>query len=209
MRTLLAAAVCFFVSAGSATAQSLFILQGEHAVEGAGSWSSGPFSNGVEFLGSVSLNGRWDVGFGYNVYSVDLGGDENSVFTEWTPFVRYFFFKEDDDGTPLSFAGEAQFFSDNYEGSDTGWYVQVGGQLFKKFSMTNSFALYPFVGFALVTESATFGGETDADTYLTRQFGVHAQLAVTDNAWIRLTLDDHAFRRESYKAARVAYVQRF
>jgi hypothetical protein len=209
MRTVLGAFFLVFLSSTSASAQSLFVLQGERAAEGSFSWSSGPFSNGGEFQGAVSLDGRWDVGFGYNVYSVDLGGDDNSTFTEWTPFVRYFAFKEDDDATPVSVAAQAQFFSDNFDGPDTGWYLLVGAQVFKKFSLTDAIAIHPFVGFSLVTESATLGGETDADSYLTRQFGVHTQFAVSDNGWVRLTFDEHAFRRESYRAARLAFVQRF
>ena len=208
VRTVLIAATLSLLTT-SANAQSLFILQGDRAGEGSFSWSSGAFSNGFEFQGGASLDGRWDVGFGFNRYSVDLGGEDNATFTEWTPFVRYFLFKEDDDATPVSLAAHAQFFSDNYEGDDTGGYVLSGGQLFKKFTVTDTLAFYPFVGFSLAAESATFGGATERAVYLTRQLGVHAEISVMDGAWIRVTLDEHAFRRESYKAARVAYVRRF
>ena len=85
-----------------AGAQSLFIRKGEHAAEGAIAWSVGPFSNGIEVHGGASLNGRWDVGFGFNHYDVDLGGADDATLNEWTPFVRYFMFKEADDNTPLS-----------------------------------------------------------------------------------------------------------
>lgn len=193
-----------------AYAQSLFVLQGERAAEGAVSWSSGAFSNGLELQGAVSLDGRWDVGLGFNRYSVDLGGDDNTIFTELTPSVRYWLFKEDDDATPVSLAAHAQLFLDDYEGDDTGWYTQVGAQLFKKLTVvSDGLAFYPFVGFSIVTESSTFGGRTERATYLTRQFGVHTQIPVSDGGWVRLTVDEHAFRRESYRAARVAYVRRF
>jgi hypothetical protein len=209
MRHLALAFAFSLLAFGSASAQSLFVLQGERAAEGSAAWSSGPFSNGVELLGGVSLDGRWDVGFGFNRYSVDLGGDENVSFTEWTPLVRYFLFKEDDDATPVSLAAHAQFFSDNYAGDDTGWYVLLGGQLFKKFTLADTLAIYPFVGFNLAGESATFGGDTERAVYLTRTFGVHSMIAVGDNAWIRLTADEHAFRRETYRALRAALVRRF
>jgi hypothetical protein len=209
MRSLLLIVTFSFASVVSAGAQSLFILQGERAAEGSIAWSSGAFSNGIETLGAVSLDGRWDVGFGFNRFSVDIGGNENATFTEWTPFVRYFLFKEDDDATPVSLAAHAQFFRDDYEADDSGWYTLVGSQLFKKFEVTDTFALYPFVGFSLASESSTFGGDNERAVYLTRLFGVHAQIALNEDAWIRVTLDDHAFRRESYRAARVAFVRRF
>jgi hypothetical protein len=209
MRQLLLVLVLALCAAPAASAQSLFVLQGERAVEGSAGWSSGPFANGLELHGAASLDGRWDVGFGVNRYSVDLGGDDNTVFNEWTVFARYFLFKEDDDATPVSFAAHAQLFSDNYEGDDSGWYVLTGAQLFKKLTLADVLALYPFVGFSLASESATFGGDTERAIYLTRLFGVHGQITLGDNAWIRVTADEHAFRRETYRAVRAAYVRRF
>src|SRR5262245_50292218 len=112
MIILLLAAV-FGLIAHAADAQSLFILQGQRAAEGSVAWSVGPFSQGVEAHGAVSLDGRWDVGFGVNRYDADLGGDDDTRFTEWTPFARYFLFKEQDDGTPVSLAAHAQYFKDD------------------------------------------------------------------------------------------------
>src|SRR5688500_20166974 len=109
MRSLLISVSMLVLFAGTASSQSLFILQGERAAEGSVGWSVGPFSNGIETHGAVSLDGRWDVGFGFNRYGVDFGGEDDSVFTEWTPFVRYFVFKEDDDATPVSLAAHAQY----------------------------------------------------------------------------------------------------
>ncbi len=200
------------IVAGSAPAagQSLFIAQGERAAEGSVGWSVGPFSNGVETHGAVSLDGRWDVGFGFNRYSADLGGQDDSVFTEWSPFVRYFLFKEDDDGTPVSFAAHAALFQDNFEGDDEGWYVLAGGQLYKKLTLADTLSLYPFVGFALAGESYTFGGgAAERALYLTRQFGVHGQISLGTDSWLRVTAEEHDFRRETYRALRVAYVVRF
>src|SRR5918995_2511171 len=110
MRCVLMAVSMLALFSSTAASQSLFILQGERAAEGSVGWSVGPFSSGVETHGGVSLDGRWDVGFGFNRYSVDLGGEDDSVFTEWTPFARYFLFKEDDDATPVSIAAHAQLF---------------------------------------------------------------------------------------------------
>ena len=123
---VLGAAVLTLLMADAAFAQSLFILQGERAAEGSVAWSVGPFSNGVETHGGVSLDGRWDVGFGFNRYSVDFGGADDTTLTEWTPFVRYFLFKEDDDGTPVSLAAHGQFFEDDFDGDDEGWYRPGG-----------------------------------------------------------------------------------
>jgi hypothetical protein len=207
---ILVAFVSIMLCAASASGQSLFILQGERAAEGSVGWSVGPFSNGVEIHAGASLDGRWDVGFGFNRYSVDFGGSDDTTLTEWTPFVRYFLFKEDDDATPVSFAVHGQFFSDSFDGEDEGWYVLAGGQLVKKFTVTDGFALYPYVGFSLASESYTFGGgDPERAIYLTRQFGVHGQVQTGDNSWLRLTAEEHSFRRETYRAVRAAYVVRF
>ena len=198
--------LCFAPASG----QSLFILQGERAAEGSVGWSVGPFSNGVETHGAVSLDGRWDIGFGFNRYSADFGGDADSVFTEWSPFVRYFLFKEDDDGTPVSFAAHGALFQDNFDDDDEAWYVLAGGQLYKKLTLTDSLSLHPYVGFSLAAESYTFGGgEAERAVYITRQFGVHGQITLGTDAWLRLTAEEHSFRRETYRAARVALVRRF
>jgi hypothetical protein len=208
MRVLAAALLTLVAS--SASAQSLFILQGERAVEGSLAWSVGPFSNGVETHGSVSIGGRWDVGFGFNQYQVDFGGADDTTLTEWTPFVRYFLFKEDDDVTPVSLAVQGQYFADNFDGDADGWYVLAGSQLFKRLTLSDGFSLYPYVGFSFAAESFSAGGaDAERAVYLTRQFGVHAQLRTTDNGWVRVTVEEQSFRRETYRAARVAYVARF
>jgi hypothetical protein len=198
------------VTSGTSSAQSLFILQGQRAVEGAIGWSVGPFSNGVETHGAISLDGRWDAGFGFNRYAADFGGDDDTTLTEWNLFGRYFFFKEDDDSTPVSLAAHAAFFKDNYEGNDEGWYALAGGQLFKRFALADGLALYPYLGFSLAGESYSFGGaDAEYAVYITRQFGVHVQMSLGTGAWLRVTAEEHAFRRETYRAARIAYVRRF
>jgi len=210
MRIVFFVTALTFVTITSAHAQSLFILQGERGAEGSLAWSVGPFSNGVETHGGMSLDGRWDVGFGFNRYNADFGGPDDTTLTEWTPFVRYFLFKEDDDGTPVSFAVHGQFFGDNFEGGDDGWYALAGAQLYKKLTLVDGFAFYPYVGFSLAGESYTIaGGEAERAIYLTRQFGVHGLLRTTDNSWVRLTAEEHSFRRETYRAVRAAYVVRF
>lgn len=195
--------------AWKASAQSLFIQDGERAAEGSAAWSVGPSSNGVELHGAASLNGRWDIGFGFNRYTFDVPGGDQTL-REWTPFVRYLLFKETDDAVPVSLAVHGQYFRDDYEGDDEGWYALVGGAVVKRLGLTDGFALYPYLGFSLATESYTFA---DADparaTYLTRQLGVHGWLTLTEDLWVRLTAEEHAFRRETYRAVRVAVVGRF
>jgi hypothetical protein len=210
-RVVVVVAIAVAVVAGTpAFGQSLFIMQGERAVEGAVGWSVGPFSNGVETHGAVSLGGRWDVGFGFNVYAADFGGAADSVFTEWSPFVRYFLFKEDDDGTPVSFAAHGAFFQGDFDDDDEAWYVLAGGQLYKELTLSDALSLYPYVGFSLAGESYTFGGgEAERAVYLTRQFGVHAQISLGADTWFRITAEEHSFRRETFRALRVALVRRF
>lgn len=197
-------------AAHPASAQSLFILQGERAVEGAVAWSVGPFSNGVETHAAMSLDGRWDVGFGLNRYAADFGGDDDTTLTEWTAFGRYFLFKEDDDATPVSFAAHAALFLDDFEGDADGWYALAGGQLYKRLALGEGLSLYPFVGFSLAGESYSFGqGDPERSIYLTRQFGVLGLITLSGDAWLRISAEEHSFRRETYRAVRVAYVRRF
>jgi hypothetical protein len=195
--------------AWTASAQSLFIKDGERAAEGSVAWSVGPSSTGVEVHGGASLDGRWDVGFGVNRYTFDVpGGDQ--TFREWTPFVRYLLFKEEDDSVPVSLAVHGQYFNDDYEGTDEGWYALVGATVVKRLALSDGFALYPFLGFSLGTESYTFAdAEAARATYLTRQLGVYGLLNLSDRLWLRMTAEEHAFRRETYRALRVAVITRF
>jgi hypothetical protein len=208
--TAIAAALAWVALAGSVHAQSLFIPQGQRAAEGVIGWSVGPSSNGLEALGSVSLDGRWDVGLGFNRYVFDLGGADDAVLTEWAPFARYFLFKETDDGTPVSLAVHGQLVVDRLAGTNGGWYLLAGSQLFKRLALDEGFAIYPFVGFSLVAESYELGGApADRSLYLARQFGVAGQIALATHGWLRVTLEEQAFRRETYRAVRVTYGRRF
>jgi hypothetical protein len=113
-------------------------------------------------------------------------------------------------GTPVSLAAHAAFFQGNYEGGEEGWYSLAGAQLYKKFPLADTLALYPYVGFSLALESSSFGGgDRERSLYLTRQIGVHAQLALSTDSWLRVTAEEQGLRRETYRAARVAYVRRF
>jgi hypothetical protein len=198
------------LTATASSAQSLYIVQGERAAEGSIGWSVGPFSNGIETHGAVSLDGRWDVGFGFNAYSADFGGPDDTTFTEWTPSVRYFLFKETDDATPVSLALHGQFVQSNFEADDEGWYVLAGAQVYKQLTLVDGFDLYPYLGFSFAGESYSLGGpDPERAVYLTRQFGVHATQRLTDRAWLRLTVEEHSFRRETYRAARAALIWRF
>jgi len=210
MRLILLTLAIAGVLAGDVSAQSLFVAQDERAAEGSAGWSVGPFSQGIELHGAVSFGGRWDIGFGVNRYDVDFGGGADTTFTEWTPFVRYFWFKEAKDGPPVSVSSHAQYFHDDYGGVDKGWYVLAGADVFKKLALNDALALYPYVGFSVAAESFEFSGATaDQSVYLTRQFGVHTLVALGGRGWLRLTLEEHAFRRETFRAARVAYVRKF
>lgn len=207
-RWLLACAVAF-TQADAAVAQSLFVTQGERAAEGSIGWSVGPFSHGIELAGSMSLDGRWDVGFGLNRYSLELGGPDDGTLTEWTTFARYFVFKESDDGAPVSLAAHAQLFRDDFDNDDDGWWALGGGQLFKTLTLAEGVALHPYVGFSLTAERFTIGGQVDRSVYLTRQFGVHGQLALGPDTWVRISVEEQSFRRETFRAIRAFYTRRF
>ena len=187
MRVLIVVIVAVLLTAATpASSQSLFILEGERAAEGSIAWSVGPFSDGLETHGGVSLGGRWDVGLGFNRYEVDFGGADDTTLTEWTPFVRYFLFKEDDNGPPVSLSVNAQYFVDSYESDDDGWYVLLGSQLYKRLRLSDGFSVYAYIGFSFAAESFTAGdAAADRAVYLTRQLGMHAMVRMTDSAWFR------------------------
>jgi hypothetical protein len=209
LKALVACLVVFCAS--SASGQSLFIMDGERAVEGSVGWSVGPFSNGIETHVAGSIDGRWDVAIGFNRYAADFGGDDDTTFTEWSPSLRYFLVKEIDDGMPVSVAAHAAWFRSRHDGDAEGWYALIGGQLFKRFDFTNAVAMYPYVGFSLAADSfaAFSGAEAERSLYLTRQFGVNTVIALGTDMWVRVTVEEHAFRRETYRALRAALVRRF
>jgi hypothetical protein len=71
--------------------------------------------------------------------------------------------------------------------------------------------VYPFLGVNYGTETYTFedAPASDREAFLTRQAGVHALVPIGERAWLRLTFDEHALRRETFRAARAALVVRF
>lgn len=197
-------------AATTVEAQSLFVLQGDRAVDAAVGWSVGPFSQGLEIDAGVSLDGRWDVGGGVHWYRADYGGTQDETVVEWAPFVRYLLVKEQDDGAPVTLAAVAQLtLSDAERGAD-GWYVLAGGQLYKKLEIADGLGFYPFVGFSLTAESFAVGdADPDRELSLTRQFGVHGVWALGGDMWLRLTAEEQSFRRETFRGVRVAVVRRF
>jgi hypothetical protein len=210
VRRILAVAFLAVTFTGSASAQSLFLERGQRAAEGAIGWSFGPSSDGLETRVSFSLDGRLDLGAGFNRYTLDFDDGTTSTWTELAPHARWFVTKEQD-GAPISVALNAQFFIDNFEGDDSGHYMMFGPTLFKAFKLSDAVTIYPFVGFSLVGESYTFGGDTDSQWYLGRQLGVvgTARLGADDRSLLRFEIEETSFRLETYRAARVGYVRRF
>jgi hypothetical protein len=191
-----------------AAAQSLYLDKGEKAVEGSAGWSTGPSSTGAEFLGSVSLNGRIDVGVGIARYTYTFDDGSTSSFTEYAPLVRYFAVKQTA-GAPISLSINGQVFFDDYGTSDKGSYGKIGTTVYRDVKVTDGFSLQPFIGFSFVAESYTFGdGPADTAQYLTRDLGVHFTTSPRRPWILRLTLEEQAFRQETYRAARVAVVRR-
>ena len=198
------------LGAAPAAAQSLYVPDGDRAVEVSAGWSVGPSSNGLETHVGVSLDGRWDVGLGVNRYNVNFDDGSDSTFTEYAPFARYFIVKEQGGGAPVSVSVNAQVFVDDYPSAgDKGAFVQAGATVYKGLKLSDRFELQPFAGFAFVAESYTFGGG-DADTaqYLTRDFGLHFTTATSGDSIGRLTLIEQSFRRETYRGLRIAFIKR-
>jgi hypothetical protein len=195
------------LAATSAAAQSLYLDNGERAVQGYAGWSTGPSSTGAEFLGSIGF-GRVDVGLGIAHYTYTFDDGSKSSFTEYAPLVRYFAVKQTA-GAPISLSINGQLFFDDYGTSDKGSYGKVGTTVYRDVKVTDGFSLQPYIGFAFVAESYTFGdGPAQTAQYLTRDLGVHFTTGTTRPWVLRLTLEEQAFRRETYRAARVSVIRR-
>ena len=192
-----------------ASAQSLYMKKGERVVEGSIGWSVGPSSNGTEGVVSASVDGRVDVGISLARYTYTFDDGSKSTFNEYAPFVRFFPIKEQDGGAPVSLAISGQVFLDSYGTPDSGHYVQVGTAIYKQLKLSDSLSIQPYVGFAFVAESYTFGGGPAARAqYLTRDIGLHFT-SPPERPWIfRVTLVEQSFRRETYRGARVAVIRR-
>jgi len=199
--------VLSMLSAVPAAAQSLYLDKGERAVEGYAGWSTGPFSTGAEFLGSAGF-GRVDAGIGVAHYTYTFDDGSKSSFTEYAPLVRYFAVKQQS-GAPISLSINGQVFFDDYGSSDKGRYGKFGTTVSRDVKVTDGFSVQPYLGFAFVAESYTFGdGPAATAQYLTRDLGVHFTTGPKRPWVLKLTLEEQAFRQETYRAARVAVIRR-
>jgi hypothetical protein len=207
MRTLVLAGL-LMLAASPAFAQSLHLRDGERAVSAGIGWSVGPSSNGVESGVGVAV-GRTEFGLGLNRYTFTADDGSESPWTEYAPYVRVFLVREHA-GAPVSIAVGGQVFLADYEADDSGTYGQVGATLFKSFTLTHDIGVHPYIGFAFVAESYTFGGgDPERAQYLTRDLGVHVTTAA-DRPWVlQATLLEQSFRRETYRSARVSVIRRF
>jgi len=196
------------LAAAPAAGQSLYLDRGETAVEGYAGWSTGPQSTGAEFLGSAGLNGLFDVGVGVARYTYTFEDGSKSSFTEYAPLVRYFAVKQQS-GAPISLSINGQVFFDDYGTSDKGTYGKVGTTVYRDVKVTDGFSLQPYIAFSFVAESYRFGdGPAATAQYLTRDLGVHFTTAPKRPWVLKLTLEEQAFRQETYRAARVAVIRR-
>jgi hypothetical protein len=208
-RTLSALAILVTVPL-SAYGQSLYLSDGERAVEASVGWSVGPSSNGVETFVSAGFDGRLDVGVGISRYTYTFDDGFESTFKEYAPFARFFPVKQRDGGAPVSLAVSGQLFVDDYTSDeDSGKYVQVGTAIYRNLTLSDDCALQPFIGFGFVAESYSFGGApAEGAQYLTRDLGVHFTSAI-DRPWVfRATLIEQSFRRETYRGARISIIRR-
>jgi hypothetical protein len=201
-----------FILAVSATpvyGQSLYLKNGERGIEASAGWSVGPFSRGTETFVSVGFDGRADIGLSISRYTYTGDDGSKSTFNEYAPFVRVFLLKQAENGPPVSVAVHGQVFVDDYTTDDSGHYVQAGTTVYTNLKLSDRCAMQPFIGFAFVAESYTFGGGPAANAqYLTRDLGLHFTTP-TDRPWVfRMTLSEQSFRRETYRAARVSVVRR-
>ena len=69
-------------------AQSLYLNEGERAIEAGVAWSVGPSSNGTEFVVGVSPTSRVDLGLMIARYTYTFDVESTSTFNEFAPFVR-------------------------------------------------------------------------------------------------------------------------
>ena len=161
-------------------------------------------------MASAGFDGKVDVGLMIARYTYTFDDGSESTFNEYTPFVRFFPIKEGDNGgPPVSLSINGQVFIDDYSTPDTGRYAQVGTTVYKNLKLSDGFAIQPYLGFAFVAESYSFGGApAERAQYLTRDIGLHLTSA-PQRPWIlRLTLAEQSFRRETYRAARVSVIRR-
>jgi len=210
MKNAFLTALLAIATAAPASAQSLYLKKGENAVEGSVAWSVGPFSKGVEGVASAGFDGKVDVGLSIARYTYTFDDGSESTFNEYAPFVRFFPIKEGDGGgPPVSLSINGQVFLDDYSTPDTGRYVQVGTTVYKDLKLSDGFAIQPYLGFAFVAESYSFGGApAERAQYLTRDIGLHFTSA-PQRPWVfRFTLAEQSFRRETYRAARVSLIRR-
>ena len=206
MRTVV---LCCVLALGAwpASAQSLFLKDGQRAVVAGAGWSVGPSSSGVESVVGAAV-GRTEFGVGLNRYTFTADDGSESPWNEYAPYVRVFLVREQA-GAPVSLSVGGQMFFDDYETDDSGTYGQVSTTLSKSFAVAEAFGVHPFVGFGFVAESYTFGGETERAQYLTRDIGIHFTTAV-ERPWIlQITLLEQSFRRETYRSARMAVIRTF
>jgi hypothetical protein len=210
MKNCFLTALLAVAMAAPVSAQSLYLEKGENAVEGGLAWSVGPFSKGVEGVASAGFDGKVDVGLMIARYTYTFDDGSESTFNEYAPFVRFFPIKEArNGGPPVSLSINGQVFLDDYSTPDTGRYVQVGTTVYKNLEVSERFAIQPYVGFAFVAESYSFGGAPAARAqYLTRDVGLHFTSAPARPWVLRLTLAEQSFRRETYRAARVSVIRR-
>jgi hypothetical protein len=202
MRLCTCVVACWLL-APAAFAQSLFVSDGERAAEAAAAWTVGPSSTGWEGVAAVTLNGRVDLGVGVGRYTFASPGSDSYV--ERALLARYYLFKEEPDQAAASLALQGQYFR-----SDAGWYGLAGVTVSRRVPLGPALTLHPFLGFNYGGESNTIGdGPPAREVYLTRQFGVHALMPLGARSWLRVTLDEHAFRRETYRAVRLGFGTRF
>lgn len=190
-----------------AFAQSLHLAPGTNGVEVSVGWSVGPSSNGVESHVGVGLQGKADLGVAFNRYTIDTEGGD-FTFSEYAPFFRYFALKQQA-GKPVSLAVHGQWFVDNYDNDDRYNYVLAGTTVYREVELARNCSMHPFLSFGFVRESYTSPGiGTDTAVYLTRHLGLHFNLKANGGVF-RFTLEDNSFRRETYRAARIAYIRGF
>jgi hypothetical protein len=198
-----------FLSAPQLHAQSLYLNSGQRAIQVTAGLSTGPDSHGEDVTLSAGL-GSVDVGFTLAHYTYTPDDALKSSYKEYAPFVRAFLLKQQANGAPVSISVNAQVFVADYgNDDDSGNYVQVGTTVYKALRLNDRFAMQPYAGFAFVAESYTFGGgAADKAQYLSRDLGIHFTTA-PEKPWLfRITLAEQAFRRETYRAARIGLMRR-
>ncbi|HEU0014170.1 MAG TPA: hypothetical protein VFQ45_10825 [Longimicrobium sp.] len=199
--------VPLLLCAAPAGAQSLYLQPGQHGVEASAGWSSADDTGGPEVFLSVGIAGRVDVGVGLFRYEETY--DSDVTYDEIGPFVRWFLVKQGERQWPVSVALLGQAYFDEYENGDEADYYQFGPTFYRAVLLPQGLTLYPFAGFAVMTESYTeAGGAAERTTFIERDLGLHLTTRTDRPLSFGLTFIESGYNIGTYRDVRISAMLR-